>query len=82
MKKNDLNIKGLREALRRIDETLKYFCKRDSFPLLLRQELMSVSRQMLFLDRSCVFPVVAYYYAHDHQSVTVRVSAPTSTILI
>lgn len=79
MKKNDLNIKGLRQALRRTDETLKYFCKRDPLPLTLRWELMSVSRQMLFLDRSCLHPVVADCCAQDHQGVTTSVSSPTST---
>lgn len=54
---NDLKIKGLREAPRKIDETLKYFCQRDSLPLLLRQELIlldSVSRQILSLPCSCL----------------------------
>lgn len=39
LKVSDLNMKGLREALRRI-EALKYFCKRDSLILLFRHELI------------------------------------------
>lgn len=75
MKKNDLNIKGLKEAFRRIDETLKYFCKRDPLPLLLRWELMSVSTQLLFLDRSCS----CNCYDHDHRGVTISMSSLIST---
>lgn len=57
LKENDLNIKRLREALRRIDDALKYFCKRNPLPLLFRQELILL---VLFLDRlfllsSCIF---------------------------
>ena len=47
--------------------------------MLLRQELLSVSRQMLFLDRSHLFLVVACCYAHDHECVTVRVGSLTET---
>lgn len=53
---DNLDIKGLREALR-IIEALKYFCKRDSSVLLFRQELIlpdSFSRWTPFLHCSCI----------------------------
>ena len=56
LKGNDLNIKGLRETLRRI-AALKYFYKIDSLILLFRQELIlldSFSRWTLFLH--CLGP--------------------------